>query len=1310
MKAIITFLCPNTLDEKIVDVKDGLHVVLYEEQETKTGKTIVIKQDAGTWFYQQEQGWHSIPSSSRISLQEGYTLSISIVKDQLVFSPYFYKQERLLVGRSSQCDLSFQHMDVSRFHLCITKQDQGWVIEDCKSKHGVYVNKKRIQEVYLQLGDEVYFSGITFYFLDFCLWFRNVPISNEQSIKIPCCDELPFDIQNLQLPSFSPSNIPCHPPTVDYHQSSSVMVQLLPTLISGMASLMMACSMMVAFHKQGDALQNLPSILMIASILLCSCLLPMLLFYLQKRRETKRLMAEEASYETYINQRSKLMVQQVEAYQSYLSNLVKLWLPKKTEVVKLWFLHQNDSLWFTFTIGTKDILYPIHIEQTVQDEHPVQTKSYKLYVSLMKQCTASIHDYVFFDFKQYTSIGVTGTYANSVAFSILWQLCKNQSEDEWSLIVILPESLTRAYHLRFLPHVWVSNHQRTLYQSIHSMDLTQCIEESKKQKKDVFLFTTESVPHRIAKEVYWLQVAKDEKELSKQHSLVLDCQKENFIHVKEYQYEYELKYQGYCTPFLKQAFHQLETYMTTHESSFPFRFLDLYRVSNVNDLDILERWKKNHGCSLSVPVGMDEHRACIYFDAHASKHGPHGLLAGMTGSGKSEWMMSYILALCVEFSCEDVSFVIVDYKGGMMGNGLALLPHISSVITNLEKTRIQRFLDALDEEISDRQKTFEEAKLRMQTSFCDIDQYQQWFHAGYLDKPISHLFVMVDEFAEMKLESPDALAYIQKIARIGRSLGIHILLATQKPYGIVDDQVWSNCSAHICLKVQQRNDSMDVLKKEDAWYLRQPGEFYLQVGHDEYYVKGKSCYTQAYYENTAIYQAKEEPYMQVYDSQGKVIHTWQMEKKEGFMTQFEAVVKEINRIQEQGCYKRPFFLQPDLHYACISTLYSDSHICMGMFEDSKTRKQNSFTISLHQPLRWLMAGCHLDELEMSATMFLLECQRLYSIDQCVVWIFDDQTALHQMEQLSIVSGCFTWNQQDFIDAFMEQFASIQKDCECIKVIVVVNPNGWNIHQPKLMKLLMDWMKEEQPMVHFLFISTHLQTLPFSFFSLFHEFSFFYMADKQEYATYVPSFTVYPHFQFGNGVFMDEQHQVELQILPYDENCKQKLLHKGRKKNTLYQLRVFPKHITKKFDQKGLYVGISYQTKEDVFIPLKKERPLLILQAHQLSQGYVKYIQEWCMNFDQQHTWQLILHELSPSIQPSIFCLTIEELYTYQLEPWFSSWFSSVSILWLGEGMEQMQVFPYWKITSDLQMKEIDAYYQDALVQVKIRRMEEDECG
>lgn len=283
-------------------------------------------------------------------------------------------------------------------------------------------------------------------------------------------------------------------------------------------------------------------------------------------------------------------------------------------------------------------------------------------------------------------------------------------------------------------------------------------------------------------------------------------------------------------------------------------FLEMYKVGNVEQLNILERWTKNNPVnSLSVPIGIHTDGEIFNLDLHEKFHGPHGLIAGMTGSGKSEFIITFILSMCLNFSPEEVSFVLIDYKGGGLTGAFenkltgVRLPHLAGTITNLDTAEIKRSLSSIQSELKRRQALFNKAKLELNESTLDIYKYQKLYRDGRIKEPISHLFIISDEFAELKNQQHEFMDELISTARIGRSLGVHLILATQKPSGIVDDQIWSNSKFKVCLKVQEKSDSMDVIKCPDAASLKKVGRFYLQVGYNDYFAMGQSAYAGAKY-------------------------------------------------------------------------------------------------------------------------------------------------------------------------------------------------------------------------------------------------------------------------------------------------------------------------------------------------------------------------------------------------------------------------------------------------------------------------------
>ena len=292
-------------------------------------------------------------------------------------------------------------------------------------------------------------------------------------------------------------------------------------------------------------------------------------------------------------------------------------------------------------------------------------------------------------------------------------------------------------------------------------------------------------------------------------------------------------------------------------------FLQMYGAGNVDQLNIQKRWEKSAPFnSLSVPLGVDSMGNLINLDLHEKMHGPHGLVAGMTGSGKSETIITYILSLALNFRPDEVQFVLIDYKGGGLAGAFEnrtqgyKLPHLVGTITNLDVSEMNRTLVSINSELKRRQRLFNKAKESLNTGNIDIYKYQKLYRENKVEEPLSHLFIICDEFAELKAQQPDFMDELVSAARIGRSLGIHLILATQKPSGVVDDQIWSNARFKICCKVQTTEDSNEMLKKPDAAYLKNAGSFYLQVGYDEYFAEGQSAYSGFPYVPTDLISTK----------------------------------------------------------------------------------------------------------------------------------------------------------------------------------------------------------------------------------------------------------------------------------------------------------------------------------------------------------------------------------------------------------------------------------------------------------------------
>lgn len=213
------------------------------------------------------------------------------------------------------------------------------------------------------------------------------------------------------------------------------------------------------------------------------------------------------------------------------------------------------------------------------------------------------------------------------------------------------------------------------------------------------------------------------------------------------------------------------------------------------------------------------------FSVDVRADGPHGLVAGTTGSGKSELLQTLIASLAVGNRPDEMTFVLVDYKGGAAFKDCSRLPHTVGMVTDLDAHLTTRALESLAAELRRREHQLAGAGAK------DIEDYLAARGAG--DAPMPRLMIVIDEFAALVAELPDFVTGLVDIARRGRSLGVHLLLATQRPAGVVSAEIKSNTNLRIALRVTDRNDSQDVIESPDAAEIAPslPGRAYARLGH-----------------------------------------------------------------------------------------------------------------------------------------------------------------------------------------------------------------------------------------------------------------------------------------------------------------------------------------------------------------------------------------------------------------------------------------------------------------------------------------------
>ncbi len=437
-----------------------------------------------------------------------------------------------------------------------------------------------------------------------------------------------------------------------------------------------------------------------------------------------------------------------------------------------------------------------------------------------------------------------------------------------------------------------------------------------------------------------------------------------------------------------------------------YTFLEMYDVGCIEQLNILQRWKNNDATlSLKAPIGIDTTGMPIVLDIHEKFHGPHGLIAGSTGSGKSEFIITYILSLAINYHPDDLAFVLIDYKGGGLAGAFqkrdVKLPHLVGTITNIDTVGLQRSLDSIQSELRRRQVIFNKARDITDEGTIDIYKYQKLYHSGVVDTPVPHLLIICDEFAELKQQQQEFMDELISVARIGRSLGVHLILATQKPAGIVNDQIRSNSKFGICLKVQDREDSNDVIKRPDAANLKSAGQFYLQVGNDEYFVLGQSAWSGAPYFPSNVTKKKVDNSLEFISNTGIVIKKVDDAMKKVVSSsgeQLTNIVKYVYELAKQNNIKAdPLWLEniPETIYIkdikekySIKPIKNNIDPVIGEYDDPYNQQQGIVSLKLSTEGNAIIFGNAESGKETLLSTMVYDTITTYSSDEAQLYLLD----------------------------------------------------------------------------------------------------------------------------------------------------------------------------------------------------------------------------------------------------------------------------------------------------------------------------------
>ena len=920
-------------------------------------------------------------------------------KESLVRHNYVALPSDLFIGRNEDNDIVYSASMISGKHAVIHYNGKKWSVRDLDSRNGIFVNGYRIKSAELSLGDEIYIYGLKIIigcgFLSINDGNNRVYISDKKIRGADSTNHV-MRITASESRDFTNNEYNRSPRSRMALEKKTISFELPPMAI-GNESLPMLMRVGSSLVMGGSA-----ALTGNVALLAGSVLLPILSQQYTKENREEYEKRRQTSYKKYLAEKKQEIQTEIENEEWVLRHNY----PDMQEVLsyadgseKLWERGKDEDDFLKLRVGYGQ--FPLKAEIKFPERHfemeedDLRNKMYSLADRryLLKNVP------ILLDLIKYDVVGVSGDRQSVRDFinGLIMRLSILFSYDEVKMIVLLDEDdFGEMEYIRYLPHMWddqrnirfiAVNDAETYQISEHLQNVLESDLEKARGLDTILnerayyivfslnkkLFENAAILQTVMKQKNSLGVSifAAHSDLPKECQVLLEIngeQNNKIVYVADIDHKDEAfsldVFDKDDAAYAMRVLANTKLRLISQAYSLPksFDFLQMYGVGKIEDLNILKRWSDSNPVkSLAAPIGIGTDGELFYLNLHEKFQGPHGLVAGMTGSGKSEFLLSYILSMAINYSPEEAAFILIDYKGGGLAGAFVddkkgiHLPHIVGTITNLDGAAIQRNMTCIESEMKRRQAIFNRAKSISNQGTMDIYNYQKLYRQGVVNEPLPHLFIISDEFAELKQQQPEFMDELISIARIGRSLGVHLILATQKPAGVVNDQIRSNVKFKICFKVQDKQDSLDMLKRPEAAELKETGRFYLQVGYNEFFALGQSAWSGAEYEPGDQVVIKKDEAIQFIDRVGQEIYSVKPEIKRDHTqkTQLVAIVEDIQKIAEKNQIQPLMLWKPELSRridmaAIIPPKSAAIQIPVGLLDDPEKQRQFPLILNMNK--------------------------------------------------------------------------------------------------------------------------------------------------------------------------------------------------------------------------------------------------------------------------------------------------------------------------------------------------------------------------
>lgn len=751
----------------------------------------------------------------------------------------------IVIGNNNDNHIYYSNFGIDKIHARIVFNNNKYILLDNNSRLGAYVNNKRIQKKKsLSNGDVIFIGGLKIILCienDNKYIYVNNPNNlvkcrlNEQNVNYTNIDTLInineedtiVDLNTNYNRDYiynkfrqEKNNINTNI-EIKNQEKNNNLVSL--QIIYGPMITILIVSIMILFISIYYSLfiGIIISIIVIISLLFWPLII--------KKYNNNKLNEDNDKYRKYLDEKKGIISAKIDEQKSIINDNSFTFLRCQDIVLKdnelLWCRKSIDKDFLDIVLGTSDIKSNIGVKHD-------DTITY-----------AELNNVPFIiNLKSINTLGIIGKNKLIKMYlrQIIIQLATLHRYDELKIVMLTNDKYKDEYkYLKILPHCFSNNKEIRFFatndyeiKQVGSYILNQLKNNDNCSHYVVFINSIND----LYKYEFINKISKYEKCIiiimdNSINSSIEQCEKIICIEEDNSLY-YENKLNGFNQNFIVDFENQVDinkcfsilanTYIDIRNNKLPNRYslLQMYKVNLVEQLNSYNRWNYNNSeLSLKTRIGIDIYGNDILLDLHKDYDGTHTLIEGIPGSGKTEFIISYILSMSINYSPKDVQFLILCNNNKLYDTFNNRLEHVTGTIL-YDSYELKRFITSFKAELVNRQKYFIKIAQKYNQDDMDIYKYQQLYHSGLVKKYIPHLFIIIDEYEQLENNYPSFINNILKISHIGPTLGIHYVFTSNKT------EITKNIDIFNSKILMYNINNIDNI-------VNHPGQFYLKNRDNE---------------------------------------------------------------------------------------------------------------------------------------------------------------------------------------------------------------------------------------------------------------------------------------------------------------------------------------------------------------------------------------------------------------------------------------------------------------------------------------------